>query len=102
MFVISSFHFVPRKRGSILTLRSGTQCVGRDGIPDSNCTRYAWASYHIGGANFAFCDGSVHFLLNSIANDPSQQTCSKPVAANFPLLNLYFADDGNVVSGNDF
>jgi prepilin-type N-terminal cleavage/methylation domain-containing protein/prepilin-type processing-associated H-X9-DG protein len=72
------------------------------GAPDSSCTRYAWSSYHMSGANFAFCDGSAHYLSNSIANDPSQQSCNKPVPANFPLLVLYFASDGYVLSGVDF
>jgi prepilin-type N-terminal cleavage/methylation domain-containing protein/prepilin-type processing-associated H-X9-DG protein len=78
----------------------GTPCCTGDTA--ANCTRFAWASLHTGGANFAFCDGSVHFLHNGIPNDPSQQNCSKPVAADFPLLNLYFKDDGNVINGNDY
>ncbi len=72
------------------------------GAPDSACTRYAWSSFHSRGANFAFCDGSVHLLPNTIATDPRQQGCAKPVPANFPLMNLYFASDGNVVNLNDY
>jgi hypothetical protein len=34
-------------------------------LPDLACTRYAWSSYHTGGAN------AVHYLPNGIANDPS-------------------------------
>jgi prepilin-type N-terminal cleavage/methylation domain-containing protein/prepilin-type processing-associated H-X9-DG protein len=70
---------------------------------DTGCTRYAWSSYHAGGANFAFCDGSVHHLMNGLAISPNPPPSNcKPVPANFPLLNLYFKDDGYLVNGNDF
>ena len=72
------------------------------GMPDPACTRYAWSSSHTSGANFAFCDGGVHYLNSSIPNDPTQQSCSKPVPTNFPLMILYFASDGYIVNGNDF
>jgi prepilin-type N-terminal cleavage/methylation domain-containing protein/prepilin-type processing-associated H-X9-DG protein len=92
-------------------LKGVEQVIGRPTWPintpfaggsDPVCTRYAWASYHPAGANFAFCDASVHYLKNTLANDPNQQSCVKPVPANYPLLNLYFASDGYIVNGDDF
>jgi prepilin-type N-terminal cleavage/methylation domain-containing protein/prepilin-type processing-associated H-X9-DG protein len=49
------------------------------GIPDNIARlQYAWGfgSWHSGGANFVFCDGSVHFLPDSMSFPVFQALCS--------------------------
>ncbi len=74
-----------------------TCCAG-----DTGGTRFSWSSLHPGGANFVFCDGSVHFLRETIDNDPNQRKAIKPFPSNYTLQNLYFRDDGNPIVGVDF
>jgi prepilin-type N-terminal cleavage/methylation domain-containing protein/prepilin-type processing-associated H-X9-DG protein len=68
---------------------------------DTSCTRYAWSSAHPGGVNFAFCDGSTHFLRDTIGSDPTQGTCNKPTSTDFVLQNLYFRSDGNALDAGE-
>ena len=85
-----------------------TQIMGPVGLEDGHRTindpeahvEDYW-SRHPGGANFVFADGSVHFLAETIANDPTQRNANKPVPSNFPLQNLYFRADGNAIIGVD-
>ncbi len=70
------------------------------GGTDPNCTRHAWTSLHHGGAHFAFGDGTVRFINNTIESHTGYTNSCPGVAntANFLYQNLYRKDDNNPVS----
>jgi prepilin-type N-terminal cleavage/methylation domain-containing protein/prepilin-type processing-associated H-X9-DG protein len=78
----------------------------------STCKVYAWSSMHPGGANFVFCDASVHFLSETIETYTFPNPCTNTAVGQFPMppdpypnflyQNLYFRADGNVIRGADF
>jgi prepilin-type processing-associated H-X9-DG protein len=66
--------------------------------------RLAFNSQHTNGCNFAFADGSVHFISNSIDADPNDAYTNFPGvnSLTYTLQRLMIPNDGLVISNIDF
>jgi prepilin-type processing-associated H-X9-DG protein len=77
---------------------SGT-CCNNTGVNDPNDIRSATNSLHSGGAQFAFCDGSVKFIRQTIAYYPAN-LAHDDATKDFLFNNLYQPRDGRVLVGD--
>ena len=77
-----------------------------DASGDSKYSRFTVSSQHPGGANFVFCDGSVHFISENIETNPTMAAgtfnTTKPNAGDYAYQNLTNYNDGNVIPASAF
>jgi prepilin-type N-terminal cleavage/methylation domain-containing protein/prepilin-type processing-associated H-X9-DG protein len=75
--------------------RGAACCGGEVPSPPDPCRRGGFSSAHSGGVNFVFCDGSVHFIRDTIETDPTAANCGGPSnPSNFTYQKLFWFDDG--------
>jgi prepilin-type N-terminal cleavage/methylation domain-containing protein/prepilin-type processing-associated H-X9-DG protein len=87
-------------------IASNGRCCSNTGVNDPNDIRSSTSSLHPGGAQFAFCDGSVRFLRQTIsyypANLPGTGSTGAPngtgASQDFLFNNLYHPTDGRAIS----
>jgi prepilin-type N-terminal cleavage/methylation domain-containing protein/prepilin-type processing-associated H-X9-DG protein len=67
--------------------------------PDPTHAPFGFSSPHPGGAMFVFCDGSVHFLSETIDSNPSTMTPAYDRSVIGVFQKLGIRDDGEPIEG---